>query len=177
MDASVPPVEVADDTDPLRVGRPHREVHAGDAANRHHLRAELVPHAVVRAFGEQMQVVVGEDLAELIRVDDLVHGGAFMHAEAVGELEHVAGQRHARFEQSLRMASRHRRHHRRRDELHGRGCRLHRPQNHRRTMIERDLVTAEHGEGIAARTGGDRGNQSIVGAVDGMGHPAVLGVS
>ena len=71
MHAAVPAVEVADHAHALRVGRPHGEVHAGDAADRHHVRAELLPRAKVRALAEQVQVEVGEDLTELIGIDDL----------------------------------------------------------------------------------------------------------
>ena len=99
--AAVPAVEVADDADALRVGRPDREVHAGDAVDRQAMRAELLPRAVVRPFAEQMQIEVGEDLAELVGIDDVAGDGAFAHAEAVGEVLGAAVERDRRLEQPV----------------------------------------------------------------------------
>ena len=69
--AAVPAVEVADDADAIGVGRPHREVHAGRAADRDAVRAELVERAMVRAFAEQVQIEIGEHAAVAIRIVDL----------------------------------------------------------------------------------------------------------
>ena len=70
MPAAVPAVEVADHADAIRVGRPDREVHAGRAADRHRVRAELVVDAGVLALAEQVEVEVGEHAAVAIRIVD-----------------------------------------------------------------------------------------------------------
>src|SRR6185369_3545612 len=48
--ASIPMIEIADEADALRVGRPHREVNAANAVDHPHVRAELFVVAIVRAF-------------------------------------------------------------------------------------------------------------------------------
>ncbi len=118
MHAAVPSIEIADDADPLRIRRPHRKVHTGDVADRRHVRAKLLPRAVMRALSKEVQIVVRQHLAVLIRVDHIAYGAAFVYAEAVGEIGDSAGERNARFEEPCRMTSRHRRHRVRRDELH-----------------------------------------------------------
>ena len=68
MRAPIPMVEVADDADALGVRRPDRKVHTGDAVNGRAMRSELLPRAIVGALAEQMEVEIGEDLTELVRV-------------------------------------------------------------------------------------------------------------
>ena len=58
--AAIPDVEVADDADALGVRRPDGEVHAGDAVDRAQVRAEPLVAPPMRAFAEQVQVVVGQ---------------------------------------------------------------------------------------------------------------------
>jgi hypothetical protein len=72
----------------------------------------------MRALSEEVQIVVRQHLAVLIRIDDIVHGVAFVYAEAVGEVGDSADERHACFEEPCRMTPRHRRHRVRCDELH-----------------------------------------------------------
>ncbi len=61
MAATVPVVEGADHADPSGVGRPDREVDAGDAVHRPDVRAEFFKNPVVIALGEQVAVLVAED--------------------------------------------------------------------------------------------------------------------
>ena len=68
MNAAVPGVEVADDGDALRIRRPDGEVHTAHAAERHRVRAQPVVHFAQRALAEQVQVVIGDDAAEAVRV-------------------------------------------------------------------------------------------------------------
>ena len=68
MDATVPPVEVADDAHAPRVGRPHGEVHARPHAVRHRPRAEPIEGAHVRAFGKQVLIEVGQHRTVAIRI-------------------------------------------------------------------------------------------------------------
>ena len=53
----IPAVELADDRDTLRIGRPHREMRAAAAFNLHQMRTELFVQSCVLAFIEQMQVI------------------------------------------------------------------------------------------------------------------------
>ncbi len=70
-DAAVPAVEVADHADAIRVGRPHREMHAGGRALRDAVRAELLERAVVGALAEQVQIEIGQHAAVAIRIVEL----------------------------------------------------------------------------------------------------------
>ena len=65
------------------------------------VRAELLPRAVVRALAEQMQVEVGQDLAELVGIDDVARDVAFVHAEAVGEVARRGRRAERRLEQPV----------------------------------------------------------------------------
>ena len=56
MRAAVPAVEVADDVDAARVGRPHREVHAAHALVLDDVRAQLVERFEVGSLAKQVQV-------------------------------------------------------------------------------------------------------------------------
>jgi hypothetical protein len=53
-------VEVADDRYLARIGRPDGEVGAGDAVLCHWMSAEFVVDALVVAFPEEVEVVVGK---------------------------------------------------------------------------------------------------------------------
>src|SRR5205085_5457696 len=57
--AAIPPVEVANHTDPLGVRRPYREVHTGGAADADAVRPELVERPMMRALAEQVQTETG----------------------------------------------------------------------------------------------------------------------
>ena len=89
MDARVPAVEVADDADPLRVGRPHRELHAVGLAVADRPGAEGLVGALVRPFAPQVAVELAEDGAVAIGVVD--HGDVAVMAgdpEAIVERGH-----------------------------------------------------------------------------------------
>src|SRR6188508_1113415 len=68
----------------------HGEVNAGDATDRHDVRAELLPRAQVRPLAEQMEVVVREDLTELIGIGDLARASVFMRAESICEIRRAS---------------------------------------------------------------------------------------
>ena len=85
MDAAVPAVEIADDADAQRVGRPDGEMHAGDSGNFAEMRAELVVILEMSAFAEEVKIVIGENGREsegVVGFDGLVlRGGG---AQAIG---------------------------------------------------------------------------------------------
>ncbi len=58
MAAGIPVVEIADDADALRVGGPDGEVHAFDTADVAEVGAELGVALPVRAFAQQVQIVL-----------------------------------------------------------------------------------------------------------------------
>ena len=66
--AAVPMVEIADDGDALRVGRPHRERRAPDPADVDDMAPQLLVLRQVAPFGEEMDVEVGEDRSERVGV-------------------------------------------------------------------------------------------------------------
>ena len=109
MDAAVPAVEVADDADARGVRRPDREVHAGGAAERHRVRAELVVDAGVLAFAEQIEVVVGEHPPVAIRIVDLRATRRRRTSLAGDSRESASSPGMQRFEDAGRMPPRHRR--------------------------------------------------------------------
>ena len=61
MAAAIPVVERADHADPLGVGRPHREVDAGQTRHLAGMRPQLFKNLVVVALGEQMTILVAQD--------------------------------------------------------------------------------------------------------------------
>ena len=174
MRAAVPAIEVADDADALRVGRPDGEVHAGDAADRQAMGAELLPRAVVRPLAEQVQIEVGEDLAELIGIDDVAGDGAFAHAEAVGEVLRAAVERHRRLEQPVGPPALHAVDPVVRDQLHIRRRRLHRPDEERRLAVDNDTVPAEYRKRVVVRPGDDGVERLVVGSSHTDGHVLMI---
>ncbi len=116
----------------------------------------------MRPLAEQMQVVVRQDLAKLIRIGDLAHGGLLVHAESVGEIRRGPVERKPRLEQAIGMPARHRRHLAVGDQFHGRRRRLHRPHDDGRTLVDGDDVPTEDGERIAAGPGGHLGDVLIL---------------
>ena len=71
MDAAIPEIEIANDADAPRVGRPHSEMHAAHAFNLAHVRAQLFVFLIVRAFAEKMQVVLGQHGRERVWIGSL----------------------------------------------------------------------------------------------------------
>jgi hypothetical protein len=72
----------------------------------------------MRALSEEVQIVVRQDLAVLIRIDDIAYGAAFVYAESVGDVRDIADERHACFEEPCRMTPWHRCHGVRCDQLY-----------------------------------------------------------
>ncbi len=85
MTAMIPVVEVADQRDAARVGRPHREGDAVGIVDPPPVRAELLVGAMVRAFGQQIDVVVAEHQGEAIRVVDRPAAAGVGQGEAIGK--------------------------------------------------------------------------------------------
>ena len=56
--APVPKIEISDDAHSFRVGSPNRKFNALDARNYAHVRAQLFIVQVIRAFAQQIEVVV-----------------------------------------------------------------------------------------------------------------------
>src|SRR5207237_1303810 len=68
MPAAVPGIEVADDRDPLRIGRPDRKAHARRSAERHGLRAETFAEPAMPAFADEMEIDVPQQRPEGIGI-------------------------------------------------------------------------------------------------------------
>lgn len=68
VDAAVPMIEIADDADARRVGRPDGEVHAGHSGDFAKVRAEFFVILEMSAFAEEVKVVIGEKRREGKRV-------------------------------------------------------------------------------------------------------------
>lgn len=66
MTATIPGVEITDDADPLRIGRPHGKGHALDTVDLAQMRAEPLVRPQVRAFGEQPDVEFAEHRREAV---------------------------------------------------------------------------------------------------------------
>ena len=71
LEPSVPAVEIADDTDALRVRRPNSEARARNPIDRPKVRAELVVNAPLVPLPEQIQIRFAERRQERIRVAGL----------------------------------------------------------------------------------------------------------
>jgi hypothetical protein len=71
MVAAVPAVEVADDRDAGRRGRPDREGDAEDPAEVARVRAQLLVDPVLVALVEEVEVLVAERRQEAVRVAEL----------------------------------------------------------------------------------------------------------
>jgi hypothetical protein len=99
MAAAIPPVEVADDGDALRIRRPDREMRAMDALMRHHMRAEHGPEVPMRAFAHQVFVHLADDRAEAVGVVELP-------AVAVGSILSGDRLRHREFRRRIPKAPR-----------------------------------------------------------------------
>ena len=80
----VPVVEVADDRDPPRVGRPEREVHAGDSVSRQGVRPQHLPEVEMRAFAQKVLVLLPQHRAEAEGIVLLPDPVAAAHPQAIG---------------------------------------------------------------------------------------------
>ena len=77
-------VEIAHDADPLRVGRPNGEVYPSHACHLSDVRAQLFVLQVMRALCDQVQVEVGQQRREGIRIVD-----SFVRAVPVAEVQAI----------------------------------------------------------------------------------------
>src|SRR5216684_854217 len=68
MDAAVPTIEVADDADAARAGRPDGKVDAANAFEGDEMRAEFLVGVVVATFAHEIQVELGEDARKSVGV-------------------------------------------------------------------------------------------------------------
>src|SRR5262245_8955755 len=84
--AAVPPIEITDDADALRVRSPHGEVNAREAVNGQSPAAKLLPGPIVRPFREQMEVEVPQNLTKPIWIDEFPQRAALVHAKAIEEI-------------------------------------------------------------------------------------------
>src|SRR4030095_8751282 len=85
-------------------------------------RAEPLPGAIVRALTEQVQIKFRKDRPELIRIDHLVAGAAFLDTESIGEVLRAALNCDRRLEEAVAVAALHRNGAVRDDQIH-RACR------------------------------------------------------
>ena len=83
MPPRIPEVEIADHADAPRVGREHHEGDAGNAVQRHRMRAELVVDALMGAFAEQIEIEVGQHRRKAIGIVEIDHGVAEAGAQLV----------------------------------------------------------------------------------------------
>src|SRR6201996_8160587 len=90
----VPVIEVADDADPPGVRRQHYEADAVHAVERHWMRAELVVEPLMRAFAEQIKVVVAQDRQEAVGILELHDIVAELRPQMIarGAVRHRAGK-------------------------------------------------------------------------------------
>ena len=86
-------------------GREHHEGHAGNAVQRHRMRAELVVDALMGAFAEQIEIEIGQDRRKAIGIVEIDHGVA----EAGAQLVALRAVRQRADEQSGVMDARQRR--------------------------------------------------------------------
>ena len=152
--AAVPVVEVADDAGARGVGGPDGEVDAFRRADGHRVGAKLVVDAGVIALAEEVEVVVGDDAAESIRIVDLrgVVAGVG-HTEAIVDIDIGIRRLWKRgLVDAGRMASRHDdRRHAAADDAHRLGRRQARAYHESPTLH----VWTEHGERIGVERAGD----------------------
>ena len=107
MPAAVPVIEIADDADPLRIGRPDGEMNAAKALMGPDVGTEPLVIAVVRPFAQQVQVKIGEDRPEEIGIDEIPRMPLVVfHREPIGKSAVPAGE--AGHEKTIRVNSLHR---------------------------------------------------------------------
>ena len=70
MDAAVPAVEVANDTDALCAGSPDREVNAPNAFQRYDVSAEFLVSVVMAAFAHEVEIEFAQDHGKGIGIED-----------------------------------------------------------------------------------------------------------
>src|SRR5438067_11980458 len=83
--AAIPCVEIADDADPLRVGRPDRKRNAFHSVMQHRVRAELLITREMIALDEQMHVEFAENGRETVDVVEFMPMTATPDPQPVAE--------------------------------------------------------------------------------------------
>src|SRR5947209_7623691 len=83
--ASVPLVEIADDTDPARIWRPDGEDHSLGTVMGDRVCAEFLVAGVVAALDQQMDVEVAEHWREAVDVLEFVPVPAPLHPQPIAE--------------------------------------------------------------------------------------------
>ncbi len=83
MAPCIPEIEITNHADPPRIGREHDEAHAGNAIQRHRMRAKLVVDSLMGAFAQKIQVEVAQNRRKPVGVVELDHGLAEMGAQLV----------------------------------------------------------------------------------------------
>ena len=68
VNAPVPKIEIAYHAHPLRIGRPHCKMHSAHSINFPHVRALLLVLQVMCAFAREIQIVVGQQRREGVRI-------------------------------------------------------------------------------------------------------------
>ena len=91
--ATIPGIEIADNGHARRVRSPDGEMRAGDALARHRMRAKLVEQPVMRAFNQQVIVLVAEHTGKGVGVVKGPAALAVCGPQAVGEAVLAPGGR------------------------------------------------------------------------------------
>ena len=79
----IPEIEVADHADPPRVRREYDECDAGNAVQRHRMRAELVIQPLLGSLAEQIQIEFGQNRRKAIGILEIDGGVAEPRAQLV----------------------------------------------------------------------------------------------
>ena len=146
--APVPLVEIAHHADALGIRRPHGEVHAGHVADGQPARAQLLPGAVVRALGEEMQVEIGQHRPELVGIDQVADRGSLVDAQPVGQFVRRGGPRQRGLEHAAVQSPRHGDGPAVGHQLNRRGVRLDGAHDHRRDAAVYRGVPAQYAEWV-----------------------------
>ncbi len=86
---AVPAVEIADQRNAPRIGRPHREAHTFDAVNRCDIGAEAMRQVPMCALAKEVQIEIAQQGPKGIRVFGFVHAARPLDAQDI-----AAGIRH-----------------------------------------------------------------------------------
>ena len=77
MDALIPTVEITDDADSPRIGRPDREGDARDTLHRAQMCAEPLIEIEVAAFANQVEIEVAEERGQRVGIDHALNAPIF----------------------------------------------------------------------------------------------------
>ena len=83
MAPAIPAVEIADDARALGIRRPRGERDAVDSVDRRQLRAEHPIRLAQLALAEQMEIEIGDDRAETIRIEVVVPNAVALPRDAI----------------------------------------------------------------------------------------------